>query len=110
MCDYQGYEFGAGWYPDSVCIDGKLYDADLCDEEGNLYDNGLDAVCPICDKEGAINWWYSRYEDSCPSDETPVTEKDWAEINAYHMAGAMNLVADIRKNRGADEPDIEQDE
>ena len=27
MCDYQGYEFGAGTYPDSVCIDGRLHDA-----------------------------------------------------------------------------------
>jgi len=24
MCDYQGYEFGAGSYPDSVCIDARL--------------------------------------------------------------------------------------
>ena len=24
MCDYQGYEFGAGSYPDSVCIDAAL--------------------------------------------------------------------------------------
>jgi len=31
MCDYQGYEFGAGHYPDSVCIEGRLFDADACD-------------------------------------------------------------------------------
>jgi len=30
MCDYQGYEFGAR-YPDSVCVDGRLLDADNCD-------------------------------------------------------------------------------
>lgn len=100
MCDYQGYEFGAP-YPDSVCVDGRLYDADYFDSEGRLYDNGLGAVCPICDKDGAIEWWYGQYEDSChPDNDNPVTEKDWAEINAYHMANAMRLVADIRKNRG----------
>jgi len=52
MCNYQGYEFGAGSYPDSVCIDGKLYDADDCDDEGNLYEPGEDIPCPMCDPKG----------------------------------------------------------
>lgn len=37
MCNYQGYEFGAGRYPDSVCMDGRLLDADQCDAEGNIF-------------------------------------------------------------------------
>jgi hypothetical protein len=37
QCDYHGYEFGAA-YPDSVCIRGRLYDADNCDDGGNLYE------------------------------------------------------------------------
>ena len=48
MCDYQGYEFGAGSYPDSVCIDGRLLDADNCDGDRNLYDNEEDIPCPMC--------------------------------------------------------------
>lgn len=102
MCDYQGYEFGAP-YPDSVCIDGKLYDADYCDDEGRLFDNGLDAVCPICDKQGAIDWWYEQWADRLTGDEDPSNDIEIAEINAYHMANAMHLVADIRKNRGIEE-------
>ena len=31
-CNYQGYEFGAS-YPDSVCIEGRLWDADYCDND-----------------------------------------------------------------------------
>jgi hypothetical protein len=38
VCDYQGYEFGAGFYPDSICIDGQLFDADNCDDQGDLYE------------------------------------------------------------------------
>ena len=50
MCDYQGYEFGAGLYPDSVCIDGFLYDADDCDDKGNIYlhKNEEKKPCPKC--------------------------------------------------------------
>lgn len=44
-CGYQGYEFGAH-YLDSVCIDGKLWDADSgC---GDCLDNGGDIPCPQC--------------------------------------------------------------
>lgn len=38
-CGYQGYEFGAH-YPDSICCDGYLWDADSGDEMG--MDNGGD--------------------------------------------------------------------
>ncbi len=39
--------FGAR-YPDARCVDGKLYDLDKCDENGNLYDPGEDVPCPFC--------------------------------------------------------------
>lgn len=55
MCNYQGYEFGAR-YPDSVCIDGRLFDADYCDNNGNLYDRGDDVPCPMCRRGDAIKW------------------------------------------------------
>lgn len=48
MCDYHGYEFGAS-YPDSVCIDGYLWDADSYDDE--CYTNGGAWPCPRCNTE-----------------------------------------------------------
>ena len=50
MCDYQGYEFGAGSYPDSVCIDGYLWDADSGDacDDGWCYTLGGEIPCPQC--------------------------------------------------------------
>ncbi|MGL4265166.1 MAG: hypothetical protein ACRCTX_26380 [Afipia sp.] len=71
MCDYQGHEFGAGSYPDSVCIDGRLFDADNCDGDGNLYENEEDIPCPICRPTEAVQWWVeqsSSFEDSRDGD------------------------------------------
>ena len=45
MCDYTGHEFGGG-YPDSVCIDGYLWDADSY-EDGTL-NTGGEWACPRC--------------------------------------------------------------
>lgn len=89
MCDYQGYEFGAGNYPDSVCIDGRLYDADDCDDKGNLYEPAENIPCPICDPGGAIAYWTDR--NSYGAD--PKEDKHAQEC-------AVSLVNDIRKNRG----------
>lgn len=52
MCDYQGHEFGAQ-YPDSVCIDGYLWDADSGDasDDGWIYTSGGDIPCPKCNAE-----------------------------------------------------------
>jgi len=47
MCNYQGYEFGAS-YPDSMCMDGQLYDADACDGHGNVYEPMEYIPCPMC--------------------------------------------------------------
>lgn len=46
MCGYQGNEFGAS-YPDSVCVDGYLWDADSVEDDGMLYIGG-DIPCPQC--------------------------------------------------------------
>jgi len=86
MCDYQGYEFGAGSYPDSVCIDGRLYDADNCDNDGNLYEPGEDIPCPMCNPKGAVEYWTEQYRKGG-------TRKAAA-------TAARSLVADIRANRG----------
>lgn len=44
-CSYAGHEFGAS-YPDSICIDGYLWDADS-DDDGDLTSGG-DLACPRC--------------------------------------------------------------
>lgn len=86
-CGYQGYEFGAGTYPDSVCVEGGLYDADDCDDQGNLYEREEDIPCPVCRSAEAIDWWTERNSLSgCPRYKARRAAKD--------------LVADILKNRG----------
>lgn len=88
MCDYQGYEFGAGSYPDSVCIDGRLLDADNCDADGNLYDNEEDIPCPMCRPDEAVKWWVeqsSGFEDTGDGDA---------------LSAAMARVDNIRAERG----------
>ena len=101
MCDYQGYEFGAGHYPDSVCIEGRLFDADACDGDGNLYDNEEDIPCPMCRPTESVSYWAER--NRFGGDIIY-----WAERNRFGgdidhdeaMAMAMSLVTDIRANRG----------
>ena len=85
MCDYQGYEFGAG-YPDSVCINGSLFDADNCDNDGNLYKPAEDIPCPMCHPRLAVAYHASQYRLGGA-----------AEPEA--LAAAKAIVADIRRNR-----------
>lgn len=88
-CNYQGYEFGAGRYPDSVCIDGRLYDADACDDDGNLYEPVEDIPCPMCHPRKAIQYW--------------TDQNRYSGLSARRAAdAAKSLVADIRKNRGVE--------
>ena len=94
MCSYQGYEFGAGRYPDSVCIDGSLHDADACDNDGNIYLKEEDIPCPICRPNDAIDWWAEQNISYADDDETG----EQAEARA--RANATSLVNDIRANRG----------
>lgn len=84
MCDYQGYEFGAN-YPDSVCVEGRLHDADHCDDKGRLYEPDEDVPCPMCRPSEAVTWWVQRLG----------TGKPYAE----RRTAARKLIADIRKNR-----------
>ena len=94
MCNYQGYEFGAGRYPDSVCIDGLLHDADACDGDGNLYEPEEKMPCPICMAKEAIEYWTERYSYFHEDGKTE------AEMLADAREAAIMLVNDIRKNRG----------
>jgi hypothetical protein len=83
VCNYQGYEFGAR-YPDSVCVDGRLLDADHCDNEGNLYDNDEDIPCPMCRRADAVQWHCRQFNRG--------TYKE-------RLKAARHLVADIINNR-----------
>lgn len=85
-CNYQGYEFGAGSYPDSVCIDGRLWDADDCDEKGNLYEPVDFIPCPMCDRKAAIKYWTERQSLG------GVSKREATRA-------ATSLVDDIRRNR-----------
>jgi len=64
-CGYQGYEFGAH-YPDSICIDGYLWDADS-GFEGYL-DNGGDIPCPACNREKWLSYYRTEIID-CGGEE-----------------------------------------
>lgn len=90
-CGYQGYEFGAGAYPDSMCVDGFLYDADRCDDKGNLYKPEDEIPCPMCNERGAIQYWAERNRLSGLPKKASVDN-------------ARSLVSDIRKNRQNGEP------
>lgn len=84
-CGYQGYEFGAA-YPDSLCCGGRLYDADNCDGNGNLYEPAEDIPCPMCREQEAIDYWADRNSLS-------------GIPKAKAREAARCLVADIRRNR-----------
>ena len=88
-CGYQGYEFGAGRYPDSICVGGRLFDADNCDDEGNLYEPLDHIPCPICRRADAIRYWTERNRLS-------------GITVAAARSAARSLVADIRWRRGVD--------
>ena len=88
-CGYQGYEFGAGTYPDSICMEGRLFDADDCDDQGRLsvYEDDEDIPCPVCRPANAIDYWTKRNQLS------------GATKQAARKA-AKSLVASILQNRG----------
>ena len=67
MCDYQGHEFGAS-YPDSVCIDGFLWDADSGDScgDGWCYTTGGEIPCPKCNAEAYAA--HCRFDEEYQSD------------------------------------------
>ncbi len=89
-CGYQGYEFGAGTYPDSYCLNGLLHDAD------SDYLNDEEIPCPMCDREASIDWWFCQWKGmSEPGDDRPQEV-----IDAEYRAAAISLVDDIRLNRG----------
>jgi hypothetical protein len=95
-CGYQGYEFGAGSYPDSQCFGGRLYDMDKCD--GGMIFEPMDYIpCPMCRPKESI----ARYKQDnllvMPFRNSRGEPKGYSKRNAARMA--RSLVRDIRKNR-----------
>lgn len=85
-CGYQGYEFGAGSYPDSQCFGGRLYDMDNCDEPGTVNEPSEYIPCPICHRGNAIAYWAQR-------------NLNGGQKRADARKSAISLVDDIRRNR-----------
>lgn len=86
-CGYQGYEFGAGTYPDSLCVEGRLFDADNCDDQGRLYEPAETIPCPVCAPADAIDYWTDRNQGTGASRRSA-------------RKAAKSLVTDILNNRG----------
>ena len=63
MCNYQGFEFGAGAYPDSDCVDGYLYDADSWDGNGYSIPASDEEKIP-CPKCNTVEYkeWLEEYK------------------------------------------------
>ena len=85
-CGYQGYEFGAANYPDSICYGGRLWDADNCNSDGNLFEPGEYIPCPMCNRNGAVDYWADRNRLGGTSAKEA-------------RKAARSLVDDIRANR-----------
>lgn len=95
-CSYQGYEFGAS-YPDSLCIEGLLYDADsgapASDGHGWNYDRGGEIPCPHCNHATWAESALDELEDAGgdahaegkPRDSCPHPTKS----RFQHLAAAM---------------------
>lgn len=74
-------------YPDACCVDGKLYDLDKCDENGNLYEPIDDVPCPFCRTEEFIELdpfgWVDHYceemEEAGAKQKARQAYLDWIE-------------------------------
>lgn len=54
--------FGAP-YPDACCIDGRLYDLDNCDDNGNVYVPMEFHYCPFCRPKEFMEQWNMTQEE-----------------------------------------------
>lgn len=96
-CGYQGYEFGAGRYPDSICVDGQLYDADDCDNDHNLYEPTDYIPCPMCRPKEAISYYKDRNLYATVPKSGGGLKWQFSKRDAARTA--RHLIRNIRKNR-----------
>lgn len=52
--------FGAS-YPDTICMDGLLHDADDCADNGDIYLKDEPFPCPFCNGEEYVKWASNYY-------------------------------------------------
>lgn len=88
-CGYQGNEFGAR-YPDSVCLEGYLWDADSGDacEGGWMYTNGGDLPCPQCNH---AEWRAYHLDDVIEGAWVSMSERAWPFRRPRHWRDAAWL-------------------
>jgi hypothetical protein len=96
-CGYQGYEFGAGHYPDSQCFGGRLYDMDNCDEPGTVNEPMDYIPCPMCKPKAAIANYKREFMLTMPRRNAHGMPRGYSKRDCSRMA--RRLVRDIRKNR-----------
>lgn len=108
-CQYQGYEFGAG-YPDSICIDGELWDADSGD--GEFLTNGGDIPCPRCNTTTFLRRALSDAKDGgcgLANFYPHVAMLDWeaaiAKARKENMPAAEEFLQDVQPFKTDDWPD-----
>ena len=85
-CDYQGQEFGAHNYPDSVCVEGYLWDADSGEatDDGWMYDSGGDIPCPKCNREEYDEYHADDADDAADSSPTPAVCEWFEDDDGWH--------------------------
>ena len=58
------FPFFGATYPDAICINGGLHDADDCDDNGRIYLKDEDFPCPFCRGEDYVRWASAYYSIS----------------------------------------------
>lgn len=76
------FPYWGATYPDARCVNGKLYDLDRCDENGNLYEPMDDIPCPFCQPEEFIECDpFNKADNICEK----LMEDDSAEQYDIHI-------------------------
>lgn len=110
-CGYQGHEFGAH-YPDSLCIDGELWDADSDDGDGMLTAGG-DIPCPACRTREWLERAVREIVEDLSADyrQTEVWERVLAKAIDLNPAEALRFSHDLAGKTFSDfsaDPELEE--
>lgn len=92
-CGYQGHEFGAS-YPDSICIDGHLWDADSGDGARGLTSGG-EMACPRCNTAARLEQLREAVQDVFDPDtpQMAVWEHQLRQVIGINEAAALAALA-----------------
>lgn len=97
-CGYQGHEFGAH-YPDSLCIEGYLWDADSCDGEGGLTSGG-EIPCPSCNTAAHLEHIREQIQELIDPDtpQPAVWEFQLRRLIEINEAAALDALATMPRH------------